>query len=200
MQCTADFHDSIANTYLPQAARVVDNAAALDATVDVLDAHAAPRDAPIRRFLPARQRPAPRLLYRHDDLHLIERERQEAQILEQAAAWGQGIWRGIRHSLVVRAAGIRLTQKEDRERRVDQQDVFDRVAFFLAAITARLLSRILGALNPPFGAIVSKRGEVSAGAAALASATPMRLARSVKDRVGASLSARSIACSTANRT
>lgn len=200
MQRTADFHNAIANARLPEAAGVVDDAATLDAAVDVLNAHAAAGDTPICRFLHPCESPASRLPGRHDDLHLIERERQEAQILEQAAAWGQGIRRGIRNALIVRAAGIRLTQKEDRKRRVDQQDVFDRVVFFLAAITARLLSGILGALNTPFGAIVSKRGEVSVGAAALASATPMRLARSVKDRVGASPSAHSVACSTANRT
>ena len=120
MQRTADFHKQIVDTGLPQAAGVMDDAAALDAAVDVFDTHAAAGDTPIRRFLHPCESPASRLPGRHDDLHLIERERQEAQILEQAAAWGQGIRRSIRHSLVVRAAGIRLTQKEDRERRVDQ--------------------------------------------------------------------------------
>jgi hypothetical protein len=37
------------------------------------------------------------------------------------------------------------------------------VALFLAAITARLLSRILGALDAPFGPVVPKRGEAGAG-------------------------------------
>src|SRR5919198_3180242 len=45
MQGTADFHDAIANAGLPEAAGVVDDAAALDAAVDVLKAHAAARDA-----------------------------------------------------------------------------------------------------------------------------------------------------------
>jgi hypothetical protein len=115
----------------------------------------------------------------------------------------------------VRAARIGLTEKEDRERRVDQQYVFHRVAFFLAAITACLLSRILGALDAPFGAIVAKWGEVSAGAgaapggstsvgdttiaAALASATPMRWASSVNTRLRASPSSRSVASSNTNR-
>ncbi len=38
MQRPADFHDQIADARLPQAARVVDDAAALDAAVDVRDA------------------------------------------------------------------------------------------------------------------------------------------------------------------
>ena len=96
--------------------------------------------------------------------------------------------------------------------------MFDRVAFFLAAITARLLSRILGALDAPFGAIVPKRGKGGAGtaavgrsdvgddpaacsimAAASASATPRRLANSGKDRVGASPRPRSAARKTTKR-
>ena len=76
------------------------------------------------------------------------------------------------------------------------------MAFFLAAITARLLSRILGALDAPFGPIVAKRGEAGAGAGgsagvgsagvggtmarASASVTPRRVANSCTDRAGAS--------------
>jgi hypothetical protein len=119
MQGTADFHDAIANARLPETAGIVDNAAALDAAVDVLNAHAAARDTPIRRFLRPREIPSSRLPGRHDDFDLVKRERQEAQILEQAAACGQGIRRGIRNPFIVRAAGIGLTQKEDRERGVN---------------------------------------------------------------------------------
>jgi hypothetical protein len=200
MQRTADFHDAITNAGLPQAAGVVDDAAALDAAVDLLKAHAAARDAPIRRLLRRCEVPASRLPGRQDDRHPVQRERQEPEILEHAAARRQGIRAGLGNPRIMGTAGIGLTQKEDRERGVDQQDVFYRVACFLAAITARLLSRILGALQAPFGAIVANRGEASAGAAAWASATPMRWARSVKERVGASPSARSVAGSTTNRT
>ena len=218
MQCTADFHEQIADARLPQAAGVVDDAAALDAAVDVLDTHTTARDAPIRRFLRARMGPAPWLPRRHDDVDPVERKRQEAEILEQAAACRQWVWGGIRNPLIVGAAGIGLTEKEDRECRIDQQDVFDRVALFLAAITARLLSRILGALEAPVGPIMAKRGETGTGpaavgrsdggddpsvgstmAAAAASATPRRFANSVKDRVGASPSVRSVARSTTKR-
>jgi hypothetical protein len=40
MERTANFHDPIADACLPEAAGIVDDAAALDATVDVLDARA----------------------------------------------------------------------------------------------------------------------------------------------------------------
>jgi hypothetical protein len=115
----------------------------------------------------------------------------------------------------VGTAGVRLTQKENRERHVDEQHVFHRVVLFLAAITARLLSRILRALDASFGPIVPKRGRrVPALALSRADGTwsvtrprgrvglghPIRWANAVKDRLGASASMRRVACSTTKRT
>ena len=137
----------------------MDDAAALDAAVDMLDTHAAACDPSIRRFLRARQGPVPRLPRRHDHLDLVKCERQKAQILEQPTAGRQGVRGGLGNSFIVGTTRIGLTQKENREDGIDQQDVFDRVALFLAAITARLLSWILGTLDAPFGAIVANRGE-----------------------------------------
>jgi hypothetical protein len=187
MPGTADFHDRLSDPRLPEAADVLDDAAALDAAVDRLNAHAPTSDALIRRLLGPR-----------------ERERQEAQILEQPAPCRQGIGGGIRHALIVGTARIGLTQEENREPGIDQEQVVDRVARFLAAITARLLSGILGALEAPFGPLVAERGEAgpAAGAGARAtgddasvgpttaaasdSTTPRRWANAVNDRVGAS--------------
>ncbi len=78
----------IANTRLPQAAGVMDDAAALDTAVDVFNAHAATRDVSIGGFLAAREGSATWLAGRHDDLNLVARERQKAQILEQSTARG----------------------------------------------------------------------------------------------------------------
>jgi hypothetical protein len=219
MQSTADFHNQVTDTRLPEAAGFVDDATALDAAVDVLDAHAAARDAPIRGFLRPREGTAARLPGRHDDLDLLQGEGQEAQILEQPTARRQGVGSGIGNPLVMGTARIGLAQKEDRERDIDQEHVLYGVVLFLAAITPRLLSRILGALDASFGPIVAKRGEAGAGAgaaagravvsgapavgatmaAASASATPRRVANAVKDRVGASPSPRSVARSTTKR-
>jgi hypothetical protein len=211
MQATADFHDQITDPRLAQAAGVVHNATALDAAVDVLNPHAAAGDAPIRGFLGARQGASSWFAGGHDGFHLVQGERQEAQVLEQPAACGQRIRRGIGNPLIMSAPRIGRTQKEDGERRIDQQHIFHCVAFLLAAITARLLSRILGTLDAPLGAIVAKRGEAggvpgvdgswlgSTNAAASASATPRRVASSVTERVGASPSVRSIARRTTKR-
>src|SRR5947209_8314211 len=95
------------------------------------------------------------------------------------------------------------TEKKDREQGIDQQDIFDRMALFLAALARRLCSRVMGADDAPCGPIMGKRegggvaaGTVATGAgssargatrgAASASATPNRWARAVRERVGAS--------------
>jgi hypothetical protein len=220
MQRTADFHDQVADACLPEAAGVVDDATALDAAVDVLDAHTSAGDATIRGFLRPCKGSAPGLPRRHDDLDVVQCERQEAEILEQPAPCGQRVRGHIGNPLIVGAAGRGLTQKENREGRVDQPHVFHRMVCFLTAITARLLSRILGALDAPFGAIVAKRGEAVADAgaaasgsdvpgsssvgltraAASASVIPRRFAKAARDRVGASPSARSATRSTTKRT
>jgi hypothetical protein len=220
MQRTADFHDQVADACLPKAVGVVDDATALDTAVDVLDAHTSAGDTPSRGFLRLCKGSAPGLPGRHDDLDVVQYERQEAEILEQPAPRGQRVQGHIGNPLIVDAAGRGLTQKENRECRVDQRHVFHRMVFFLAAITARLLSRILGALDAPFGAIVANRGEAGADAgaaasgsdvpgsssvgltrtAASASVIPKRFAKSAKDRVGASPSARSATRSATKRT
>src|SRR6266446_3600780 len=83
------------------------------------------------------------------------------------------------------------------------------MVLFLATITLRLFSRVLGADDTPFGAIMGKRGDAGAAAgaatrgagsssgtttvAASASETPSRWARAVRERAGASPRARNAA-------
>src|SRR5215813_2097164 len=114
-------------------------------------------------------------------------------------------------------AAIGLAQKEDREGGIHEQDVFDGVVFFLAAITFRLCSRVLGADDAPFRPVMGKRGAAGAAAgtaatgagssasgvtttAAVASDTPSRCARAARERVGASPRVRRAARSTGKRT
>src|SRR5712692_11805654 len=115
------------------------------------------------------------------------------------------------------ATAIGVAEKEDEEQGIHEQDVFDRVVFFLAAITVRLFSRVLRADDAPFRPVVGKRGDAGATAgtattgggssargvttvAASASVTPSRWARAVRERVGASPRVRSAASSTGKRT
>src|SRR5262245_15303481 len=109
------------------------------------------------------------LLGRHEDLDLREGERQEAQILQQPTpGWERG-GGGLRDAQIMGTAATGVTQKENDEQGVDQQDIFDRVIFFLAAITRALFSSVLGADDTPLRPIMGKRGDpgVTAGSAAM---------------------------------
>src|SRR6266446_5535131 len=100
-------------------------------------------------------------------------------------------------------ATIGVAQQEDREEGIDQQDIFYRVVFFLAALTLFLFSRVLGADDAPFRPVMGKRGEADAAAgtgatragssssgtttvAAPPPERPSRWARAVRERAGAS--------------
>ena len=65
-------------------------------------------------------------------------------------------------------AAIGVTQKEDHEEDIDQQNIFSRMVLLLAAITLGLFNRVVGADDPPFRPIMGKRGDagVAAGSAA----------------------------------
>src|SRR5438132_6685912 len=101
------------------------------------------------------------------------------------------------------AAPISLAQKEDRERGIDQEDIFHRMVLFLPTITVRLCRKALGADDPPFGPVMGKRGDADAVAgtaapgaassssgtttvATSASETPKRCAKAMRERAGAS--------------
>jgi len=86
MQGAAEFHHQVTDALLPQAHPVFHDATALDATVDMLDPEPTLVQGLVRQLLLQRQLRAPRFLRRHEDLDLWEREREEAQILQQPTA------------------------------------------------------------------------------------------------------------------
>src|SRR5216683_5815292 len=217
VQGTTEFHHQIANALFPQADPVFHDAAALHTAVDMLDPQPAVVQGLVGELLFQRQFLAARFLHGHQNLHLRQRERQEAQILQQPAPRGQRIRCRVSNGLIMGAAAIGITEKEDEEQGIHEQDVFDRVVFFLAAITVGLCSRVLGADDAPFRAVMGKRGEVCTPAgstatgagisssgtttvAASASETPSRCASAASERVGASPRVRSAASSTGRST
>jgi hypothetical protein len=217
MQGTADFHHQIADTLLPQPDPVFDDATALDTAVDMFDAQPALGERLICRLLLPCQLLAAWFLGRHEDLHLGERKRQEAQILQEPASSGQGRGCGLGNRLIMDAAAVGVAQQEDREEGIDEQDIFDRVVLFLPALTVRLFRRVLGADDAPFGPVMGTRGDTDAAAgmappgagssssgtttvAVVVSATPNRCARAVREWAGASPRARSAASSAGKRT
>jgi len=110
----------------------------------------------VRPLLLPRQLLAAGFLGRHEDYHPREREGQEPQILQEPAPRRQGIWRRVRNGLIMGAAAIGVAQEEDEKQGIDEQDIFDGVVLFLAAITRRLFSCVLGTDDPPLGAVMGK--------------------------------------------
>jgi hypothetical protein len=217
MQGTAEFHHQITDPLLPQAAPVLHDAAAFDTTVDMLDAQPTLVQLLVRHVLLPRELLAAGLLGRHEDRHLGQREGQEAQILQQPTPSREWVGGGLSDAQIMDTAAVGVTEKKDDEQGIDQQDIFDGVVLFLPAITFRLFSRVLGADDPPFGAVMGKRGDAGGVAgpatpgigssstsgvttlAASAFETPMRCARAVRERAGASPRARSAASNAGKR-
>jgi hypothetical protein len=81
MQGTTEFHHQITDTPLPQAQTIFDDTTALDTAVDVLDPQPALMQGLVGPLLLSCQFLAAWLLRRHENLHLGEREREEAQVL-----------------------------------------------------------------------------------------------------------------------
>src|SRR6266581_3965745 len=217
VQGTAELHHEIADARLPQVDPVFHNATTLDAAVDMLDPQPPLVERLVGQVLLQGELRTAGLLRRHEDLHLGERERQETQVLQQPAPHWQGIRHRVRNGLIMGTAAIGVTEKEDDEQGIDEQDIFDGVVFFLAALTRFLFSRVLGADDASFRPVMGTRGEAgtvagmgAAGAgasssgtttvAASASETPSRWAKAVRERAGASPRARSAASNAGNRT
>jgi len=217
VQGTAEFHHEIADVLLPQADPVFHNATPLDTAVDMLNPEPTLVECLVGPFLLQGQLPTAWLLRRHEDRHLRERERQEAQILQQPTPSRKRVGGSLRDAQIMGTAAVGVAQKEDREEGIDQQDIFDGVVFLLPAITLLLFNRVLGVDDAPLGAVMGKRGDagVAVGTAttgadssssgvttvaAVASEMPSRCARAVRERAGASPRARSAARRTGRST
>jgi hypothetical protein len=111
------------------------------------------------------------------------------------------------------AAAIGVTEKEEEEEGIDEQDIFYCMVFFLAAITRFLCNRVLGADDPPFRPVMGKRGAAGAPTtdavfsssapttlAASAAETPSRCAKVLRERAGASPRVRRAVSSTGRST
>src|SRR5215470_15856078 len=217
VQGTAELHHEIADALLPQADPVFHNTTTLDTAIDVLDPQPPLVERLVGQVLLQGELRTAGLLRRHQDLHLGEREGQEAQILQQPTPSRERIGGGLRNAQIMDPATVGVAQKEDREEGIHEQDIFDGVVSFLAAITRFLFNRVLGADDPSLRPVMGKRGAsgvitggVMTGAgsssneptteAASGSETPSRWARAVRERVGASPRVRRAASSAGRRT
>src|SRR5438128_4717680 len=135
VQGTAELHHEIADALLPQADPVFHNATTLDAAVDMLDPQPPLVERLVGPLLLQGQLLTAWLLRRHEDLHLRERERQEAQILQQPTPSREWVGGGLSDAQIMDTAAVGVAQKEDGEERIDEQDTFDGGVLFVAAVT-----------------------------------------------------------------
>jgi hypothetical protein len=115
MQGTAQFHHEIADAVLPQAEPVFDDATTLDTTIDMLDPQPTLVERLVRPVLLPRALLAAWLLGGHEDLHLRERARQEAQILQQPTPSRERVGGGLSDAQIMDTAAVGVAQKEDDE-------------------------------------------------------------------------------------
>jgi len=115
MQGTTEFHHEIADAVLPQPDPVFHHAAALDTALDMLDPQPTVMQSLVGALLFQGEVLTARFLHGHEDLHLGQRERQEAQILQQPAPRRQGIGCRVSNRLIMDAAAVGVTEKEDDE-------------------------------------------------------------------------------------
>lgn len=195
VQGTGDFSNHIACIVTGETDCVFEHATALDTAVDVLDADPSSRQFPVYGLLFVRQCAAARFLERCGTCHALQHEGEKAKILQQFTAFGERIGRCVGNPFVVRTPFIRIREKQNGERRIDQEYVLQGMALFLAALAAFLFICIFGALDTPFGSVMAKRGDTVDWFAAV---RPNRSASAASERVGASPSARRPMHSTGN--
>jgi len=154
---TAEFHHAITDTRLPQADPIFHNATTFEAAVDMLDPPPLVERL-VGPLLLQGQLRTTWLLRRHEDRHLRERERQEAQILQQPTPSRERVGGGLSDAQIMDPAAVGVAQKENDEERMDAQDIVDGVVSFLAALTRLLVSSLVGADDAPLRPVMGTRG------------------------------------------
>lgn len=182
MERTGHFHDEVANGAAPESQGILDHPTAFDAAVDMFNPHPPPRQRLVLGFLFGCQRAATGLLGRLEHRDAVEREGEKAQILEQLAVGGQRVGRVIRNAFVMHPSFKGCAQKQDGQAGIDQEEILQRVALFLAAIVEGLFSRVRGARDGSLGTVVTKRGDVSAPGDGSAGCSAVVAARVVPKR------------------
>ena len=117
---TTQFHHEITHALLPQADPIFHNATPLDAAVDMLDPQPPLVERLVGPLLLQGQLRTAWLLRRHENLDLRERERQEAQILQQPAPGRERGGGGLRDAQIMGTAAVGIAQKEDGKEGIDE--------------------------------------------------------------------------------
>jgi hypothetical protein len=160
MESTTRLHDGVANTVFQKAYLVFDDTVAFHPTNRVFDPDADGRDGPIGGFLRWGEFATRRLLLGLDDRDPLARIALESHVLIETTAGREGIALQLREDCIMDLPFIGGTQEANLASLIDHDEVFERVAFLLAAVVVLLVLGIGWAVDRSLSTIMPKRGVV----------------------------------------
>jgi hypothetical protein len=160
MQSTTRLHNDVANTVLQEAYLVFHNAVSFYATNRVFDTDSDGRDRTIGRFFLWGEFTAPWFFLGLDDGNPSESKTLEPHILIETTPAGEGIACQMHEAFIMRLTLKGVAQEADVTGRIEYEEVFDRVALFLATVVFLLLLGIGRAVDGSLRAIMPTRGDV----------------------------------------
>jgi hypothetical protein len=160
MQATTRFHDGITNPILEETDFVFHDPKAFHPTDRVFNTDSDRRDPSIGGFLRRREFTPTGFFLGLNDRDPSQDEPLEAHILVEITPKRQGIARQLREAFIMGFAFIGRTQEANVTALIDHEQVFERVALFLATVVVLLFLGISRAVDWSFSAIMPKRGDV----------------------------------------
>ena len=159
MQATTRLHDGVANAVPQEAYLVFHHPIAFHTPNRVFDADSDRCDRTIMCFRWWGEFTTTRFFLRLDHGDTVEDKALEAHILVEATAVGQGIALQLSQAFIIRLPFIRGTQETNLTGLINYEEVFDRMAFLLAAVVVLLILWIGWAVDRSLRTIMPKRGD-----------------------------------------
>jgi hypothetical protein len=159
MESTTRLHDGVANTVFQKAYLVFDDTVAFHPANRVFDPDADGRDGPIGGFLRWGEFATRRLLLGLDDRDPLARIALESHVLIETTAGREGIALQLREDCIMDLPFIGGTQEANLASLIDHDEVFERVAFLLAAVVVLLVLGIGWAVDRSLSTIMPNRGD-----------------------------------------
>lgn len=157
MEPAARFHEAVPNVFTPQAQLVFHNATALDTANHVLNPHTDTGNGSVGCPLLWCQFSTARLFRGLVDRDARHGKALKAEILIQARTRWEVIGFLIRHCLIMPTAFIAGAQKHNLARVRNQQQIFDRMLFLLAAVVEPLFIGVGWSVDGAFRSIMEKK-------------------------------------------
>lgn len=157
VQATAGFHHLIADMFPPESEFVFDDPTTFHAAHHMLNPYADAGQPPVLRFLIGRQGATAWLFRRLRDRNPGDGKALKAQVLIQDRVRGEAIVFLVGHRFIVPRSFIGRAEKVNAAVVGNQQQIFERMLFFLAAVVDPLLVGVGWPIDWTFRAIMQKK-------------------------------------------